>query len=390
MEPVLDEFLGELSCLLPVRGSERARALAELEDHLLCAVEEGLAEGQSRPDAVAASLSRVGGARAVAASFARPRAEHAVARAQQLTATCVLAFLVLFTLASQVTGRPAHHTIGAGAAAAVGWFAWQIAGAAGIVAWLHSRRSRAGDLCPSALALSLRAAAVAVACVLLALATDVVTLAGSQLSSRAGQGVAGGIGAAAAITAVTVCFLCRCRQRAQPATLAAAAGTRPERAGGTSRSRASCGSARRCGVCGPLWPAAGCPAGVGTACGSRAAVDADKALPGSGCPGHAGRRWAGGWQYRRARLRRGPARCTADDRRGGDCLRDRGGRDCHLRAGARPLAAPVALACSDARAAVVTAGDRTAVCVRGPRLRWLLIAANRRPATGTESSGDGT
>jgi hypothetical protein len=209
MEPLLDEFLGELSCLLPVRGSQRARALAEIEDHLLCAVEEGLAEGQSRPDAVVASLSRVGGARAVAASFAGPRAEHAVARAQLLTATCVLAFLVLFTLASQVTGMPAHHAIGAGAAAAVGWFAWQIAGAAGVVAWLHRRRPRAGDLGPSALALSLRAAAVAVACVSVALATDVVTLAGSQLSSRAGQGVAGGIGAAAVITAVTVCFLCR-------------------------------------------------------------------------------------------------------------------------------------------------------------------------------------
>jgi hypothetical protein len=73
IDPELDRFLDRLERALGgLRRRERARALREARDHLLCAADEHEARGGGRDESVRSAIEAFGAVESIAAGYARP------------------------------------------------------------------------------------------------------------------------------------------------------------------------------------------------------------------------------------------------------------------------------------------------------------------------------
>jgi hypothetical protein len=98
IEPELDRFLGRLERALGgLRRRERARALREARDHLLCAADDREARGGSRVESVRSAIEAFGAVESIAASYARP----ARSRVEMVSAgaTAVVAIVLALAIA---------------------------------------------------------------------------------------------------------------------------------------------------------------------------------------------------------------------------------------------------------------------------------------------------
>lgn len=96
IDPQVEHFLDRLeSALHGLRRRERARALREARDHLLCAPADREARGASHAEAVRSAIDAFGAAESIAASYARP----ARSRAEMVTAGGLAVVAVVLALA---------------------------------------------------------------------------------------------------------------------------------------------------------------------------------------------------------------------------------------------------------------------------------------------------
>ena len=96
IEPDLERFLDRLDGALGgLRRRERARALREARDHLLCAADEREARGHGRVESLRSAIEAFGAVESIAASYARP----ARSRAEMVTAGAVAVVAVVLALA---------------------------------------------------------------------------------------------------------------------------------------------------------------------------------------------------------------------------------------------------------------------------------------------------
>jgi hypothetical protein len=92
IDPELDRFLDHLERALGgLRRRERARALREARDHLLCAADEREARGGGRDESVRSAIEAFGAVESIAAGYTRP----ARSRVEMVSAVAVVVLLAL-------------------------------------------------------------------------------------------------------------------------------------------------------------------------------------------------------------------------------------------------------------------------------------------------------
>ena len=96
IEPPIEHFLDGLeSALHGLRRRERARAMREARDHLLCAAADREARGAGPVEAVRSAIEAFGAVESIAASYARPSRS----RAEMVTAGGLAVVAVVLALA---------------------------------------------------------------------------------------------------------------------------------------------------------------------------------------------------------------------------------------------------------------------------------------------------
>jgi hypothetical protein len=97
IEPQIERFLGGLeSALHGLRRRERARAMREARDHLLCAASDREARGAEPAVAARSAIEAFGAVESIAASYARPaRSRSEMVTAGGLAVVAVVLALVI-------------------------------------------------------------------------------------------------------------------------------------------------------------------------------------------------------------------------------------------------------------------------------------------------------
>jgi hypothetical protein len=196
---VIEDHLDALAAALTVPPRVRRRVLAEARDHLLCATEQGRADGLGDNEAQAAAVRDHGPPALIARRYAEALAHGAAQLATVAGLAAVIAFAALAAVATQIS--PVHAS---GPADAITWFAVQIAVTCAALSTVRALRHRLDPAVPSGkLRLINRGWGVAVGAVLVSL--------GATLADGYSDGAAGApwrtaltIGAAVATAAATV------------------------------------------------------------------------------------------------------------------------------------------------------------------------------------------
>lgn len=218
----VDAYLAELRGLLTGPRRQRRRLLAEVEDHLRCAVEAqvtGHASGGDDRAAARRAIERFGAAEETAAAHARRLAAEPVRGLAVLVGFATALFVALFAAATQVpsvaAGLPARAVAG-GLAGGAGWIACQLVAGCAVLVLVRAARLRADGATSGALGQLHRAAGTIAGALTIVLLLDLAAF--TRLPAGQGQHAALIFGlalAAAAATGVLWVALLRSASRAR-------------------------------------------------------------------------------------------------------------------------------------------------------------------------------